>query len=59
MATASVSGQTPLQAKIHRLQQERLAAIDAIKDEKMVKKLQHAFAVELDEASVVKIENNS
>ncbi|MDH3635278.1 MAG: DNA polymerase III subunit gamma/tau [Gammaproteobacteria bacterium] len=58
VAAASVGGQTPLQAKIQRQQQERLVAIDAIKDEKLVKKLQHAFAAELDEASVVKIENN-
>ena len=58
VAAATVAGQTPLQAKIQRQQQERLVAIDAIKDEKLVKKLQHAFAAELDEASVVKIENN-
>jgi DNA polymerase-3 subunit gamma/tau len=59
VAATSLTGQTPLQAKELRQQQERLAAIDAIKEEKMVKKLQHAFAAELDEASVVKIENNS
>ena len=59
VAAISLSGQTPLQAKELRQQQERLAAIDAIREEKMVKKLQHAFAAELDEASVVKIENNS
>jgi hypothetical protein len=47
-----------LQAKIHCQQQDRLAAIDAIRQEKTVKKLQQAFAAELDEASVVKIENN-
>jgi DNA polymerase-3 subunit gamma/tau len=59
LATAvSLTGQTPLQARELRLQQERLAAIDAIREEKTVKKLQHAFAAELDEASVVKIENN-
>ncbi len=58
VATGSIAGQTPLQAKMLRQQQERLAAIEAIKDEKMVKKLQHAFAAELDEASVHKIENN-
>jgi len=58
VATASVRGQTPLQTKILCQQQERLGAIDAIKDEKLVKKLQHAFAAELDEASVVKIDNN-
>jgi len=59
VAAASLAGQTPLQAKELRQQQERLAAIDAIRQEKTVKKLQHAFAAELDEASVVKIENNS
>jgi DNA polymerase-3 subunit gamma/tau len=59
VAATSLTGQTPLQAKELRQQQERLAAIDAIREEKMVKKLQHAFAAELDEASVVKIENNS
>jgi DNA polymerase-3 subunit gamma/tau len=57
-ATGVIGGQTPLQAKIQRQQQERLVAIDAIRDEKLVKKLQHAFSAELDEASVVKIENN-
>jgi DNA polymerase-3 subunit gamma/tau len=59
IAAAPLAGQTPLQARELRQQQERLAAIDAIRQEKMVKKLQHAFAAELDEASVVKIENNS
>ena len=58
LVAAAVGGQTPLQARIQRQQQERLVAIDAIRDEKLVKKLQHAFAAELDEASVVKIENN-
>ncbi len=57
-ATGVSGGQTPLQAKIQRQQQERLLAIDAIRDEKLVKKLQHVFSAELDEASVVKIENN-
>jgi DNA polymerase-3 subunit gamma/tau len=59
VAAASLAGQTPLQARELRQQQERLAAIDAIRAEKTVRKLQHAFAAELDEASVVKIENNS
>ena len=58
VAVASLTKQTPLQAKELRQQQERLAAIDAIRQEKTVKKLQNAFAAELDEASVVKIENN-
>jgi len=59
VAVASLTGQTPLQARVLRQQQERLAAIDAIREDRTVKKLQHAFAAELDEASVVKIENNS
>jgi DNA polymerase-3 subunit gamma/tau len=59
VAAAPLAGQTPLQARELRQQQERLAAIDAIREEKTVRKLQHAFAAELDEASVVKIENNS
>jgi DNA polymerase-3 subunit gamma/tau len=48
-------GTTPLLAKQERLRLERLAAIAAIREETLVKKLQHAFAAELDEASVVKI----
>jgi len=48
-------GTTPLLAKQERLRLERLAAIAAIREEALVKKLQHAFAAELDEASVVKI----
>ena len=59
VAVASLTGQTPLQARVLRQRQERLAAIDAIREDRTVKKLQHAFAAELDEASVVKIENNS
>ena len=57
-ATAELVGETPLQAKMRRQQQERLAAIAAIREETMVKKLQHAFAVELDETTVVKVESN-
>ncbi len=59
VATQSLTGQTPLQAKIERLHEERLAAIDAIRHDQMVKKLQQVFAAELDEASVIKIQNNS
>jgi DNA polymerase-3 subunit gamma/tau len=58
VATAAIEAETPLQARTRRQQQERLVAIDAIKDETLVKKLKHAFAAELDETSVVKIENN-
>jgi folylpolyglutamate synthase/dihydropteroate synthase len=58
-ATDALSGETPLQAKMQRLEQERLTAIDAIREEASVRKLQQAFAVELDEQSVVKVDNIS
>ena len=54
-ASDSPGGTTPLLAKQERLRLERLAAIAAIREEALVKKLRHAFAAELDEASVVKI----
>jgi DNA polymerase-3 subunit gamma/tau len=57
-ATARLTGITPLQAKQLREQQERVAAIAAIREDVMVKKLQHVFDAELDEASVVKIDSN-
>jgi len=57
-AAANLSGITPLQAKQLREQQERVAAIAAIRDDAMVRKLQHVFDAELDEASVVKIDSN-
>ena len=57
-AVAVLTGTTPLQAKLERERVERLDAIAAIRDEAMVKKLQQAFAAELDETSVVKIDNN-
>jgi hypothetical protein len=57
-AVAVLSGTTPLQAKLERERVERLDAIAAIRDEAMVKKLQQAFAAELDETSVVKIDSN-
>ncbi len=56
-ARDSLIGETPLQAKLRRLEQERLAAIDAIREDRVVLKLQQAFSAELDESSVVKIEN--
>jgi len=49
--------ETPLQVSIEQQQQERLEAIEAIKQEDVFKKLHHAFSAELDEASVSKIEN--
>jgi DNA polymerase-3 subunit gamma/tau len=52
------SADTPVEAKIERQKQERLDAIEAIKQESVVKKLQRILAVELDESSVVKVDNN-
>ena len=54
-AAQSLAGETPLQARERRLESERLAAIDAIRGDETVLKLQRAFAAELDEASVVRI----
>jgi DNA polymerase-3 subunit gamma/tau len=58
IAAAGLSGETPLQAKQQREHDERVSAIAAIRDDEMVKKLQHVFDAELDEASVVKIDSN-
>jgi len=57
-ATAHLTGITPLQAKQLREQEERVAAIAAIREDVMVRKLKHVFDAELDEASVVKIDSN-
>ena len=57
IAMQQLHGITPMQAKSERLEQERLAVIEAIREDAAVRKLRHAFAVELDEASVVKIDN--
>jgi DNA polymerase-3 subunit gamma/tau len=57
-ASAHLTGITPLQAKQLREQEERVAAIAAIREDGMVRKLQHVFDAELDEASVVKIDSN-
>ena len=46
---------TPVEVRIERQKQERLDAIEAIKQEDVVKKLQQTLAVELDESSVVKV----
>ncbi len=58
VAGAETMGVTPLQARQQREKQERVAAIAAIRDDVIVKRLQQVFEAELDEASVVKIENN-
>ena len=57
IAMQPLHGITPLQAKSRRLEQERQAVIESIREDAVVRKLQHAFAVELDEASVVRIDN--
>ena len=57
-ASQGLTGVTPLQAKQQREHDERVSAIAAIRDDEMVKKLQHVFDAELDEASVVKIDSN-
>lgn len=57
IARDTLRGETPLQAKLRRLEQERLAAIEAIRGDAAVCKLQQVFAAELDEQSVVKIDN--
>jgi len=57
-ATTSLTGVTPLQAKQQRERDERVSAIAAIRNDEMVRMLQHVFDAELDEASVVKIESN-
>ncbi len=54
-AAERLGGETPLQARERRLERERLSAIDAIRRDETVLKLQRAFAAELDEASVVRI----
>ena len=50
---------TPLQLRKQQEENERLAAIAAIRDEAVVRKLHDAFAAELDEASVAKIETQA
>ena len=55
----SLAGETPLQAKLRRQEQERQAAIESLRQDSTVRKLTRAFAAELDEDSVVRIENQS
>ena len=49
---------TPAPTSAEAETKERVAAIAAIRDDAMVRKLQHVFDTELDEASVVKIDSN-
>jgi DNA polymerase-3 subunit gamma/tau len=57
IARETLPGETPLQVKLRRLEQERLETIDAIREDATVRKLQQALSAELDEQSVVKIDN--
>ena len=56
-ATGEALEHTPLQAKQRREQQERQAAIVAIRQDATVQKLQQVFDAELDESSVVKTDS--
>ena len=57
-ANETLPGPSPLQVKRERERQQRDAAIAAIKQDRVVLKLQQALAAELDEASVVRIDEN-
>jgi DNA polymerase-3 subunit gamma/tau len=57
IARETLPGETPLQVKLRRLEQERLETIDAIREDATVRKLQQALSAELDEQSVVRIDN--
>lgn len=54
MAQDQLTVETPQQARIRTLEEHRRAAINAIKQEAVVKKLQQAFGAELVESSVIK-----
>lgn len=51
-----LGAETPQQARIRELEEQRLAAIDAIKQEAVVQKLHRAFGAELVESSVKKVD---
>lgn len=48
--------ETPQQARNRVLEEQRLAAIEAIRQEEVVRKLHQAFGAELDESSVKKLD---
>lgn len=48
--------ETPQQARIRELEEQRQAAIDAIRQEDIVRKLHQAFGAELVESSVKKVD---
>ncbi len=54
-ALSEFEASTPVEARDRRLEDERIAAIAAIRDDRVVRKLGRALAAELDESSVVKI----
>ncbi len=57
-ALPELASSTPVEARDRRLEDERSAVIAAIRDDRVVRKLGHALAAELDESSVVKIGDN-
>ena len=56
-AAVELERATPQQDKTAREERERQDAIAAIREDKVVRKLGQALAVELDETSVVKVED--
>ena len=56
-ALSELGTSTPVEARDRRLEDERSAVIAAIRDDKIVRKLGRALAAELDESSVVKIDD--
>ena len=57
-ADQTTTGVTPAQAKLDQEEQDRKLAIDQIKKSEIASKLKRTLAAELDEASVVRVENN-
>ncbi len=56
-ALSELETSTPVEARDRRLDDERSAIIAAIRDDKVVRKLGRALAAELDESSVVKLDD--
>lgn len=56
-ASSGLGSSTPVEARDRQLEDERNAVIAAIRDDRVVRKLGHALAAELDESSVVKTDD--
>ncbi len=56
-AASGLGSSTPVEARDRQLEDERNAVIAAIRDDRVVRKLGHALAAELDESSVVKTDD--